>query len=548
MPVVELNLNRIKKLVSGNITKKKIIDVLPFLGLDIESQDGDEIRIEYSPNRPDYSTDFGIALGLQGLLAVKKGVQKVNIKKTGKYEINVDSSVNKIRPFVTGIVAKNGTIDDQTIKQLMNMQEDLHFGIGRKRKKSSIGLHDLDKILLPLTYTTTTRDKSFIPLNETKEKSISDILSETDVGQNYGWVLGDSKNVPIIIDSEGNTVSFPPIINAALTTVTTKTKNILVEVTSIEKDAAEDMLSVVSSILQMAGFQISELKISGGKNSTPKLNERNIIYDPKLTSEILGIEMSLSNMVTCLKKCRLDATIKGKKITCVIPRYRFDIFGPMDLVEEIALGYGIENLEPKLSPSTTIGAKDSVTIKTSLITKTAVGLGLLEVVNSSLTSKKILYELTKRDSSEMISVLDSKSQEHTILRDSLLSGLLENLSKNIHETYPQKLFETGVIFTKGKPIGESINLAVVMAHKDTNFSEIKAILQSILRTQFKIECKTKSSSESQELFVKGKYADVYVIEKKIGKIGEISNEILDNFRIRTSVVGFEINLSELIFD
>jgi len=548
MPVVELNLNRIKKLVSGNITKKKIIDVLPFLGLDIESQDGDEIRIEYSPNRPDYSTDFGIALGLQGLLAVKKGVQKLNIKKTGKYEINVDSSVNKIRPFVTGIVAKNGTIDDQTIKQLMNMQEDLHFGIGRKRKKSSIGLHDLDKILLPLTYTTTTRDKSFIPLNETKEKSISDILSETDVGQNYGWVLGDSKNVPIIIDSEGNTVSFPPIINAALTTVTTKTKNILVEVTSIEKDAAEDMLSVVSSILQMAGFQISELKISGGKNSTPKLNERNIIYDPKLTSEILGIEMSPSNMVTCLKKCRLDATIKGKKITCVIPRYRFDIFGPMDLVEEIALGYGIENLEPKLSPSTTIGAKDSVTIKTSLITKTAVGLGLLEVVNSSLTSKKILYELTKRDSSEMISVLDSKSQEHTILRDSLLSGLLENLSKNIHETYPQKLFETGVIFTKGKPIGESINLAVVMAHKDTNFSEIKAILQSILRTQFKIECKTKPSSESQELFAKGKYADVYVNDKKIGEMGEICNEILDNFRIRTSVVGFEITLSGLIFE
>ena len=548
MPVVELNLNRIKKLVSGNVTKKKIIDVLPFLGLDIESQDGDEIRIEYSPNRPDYSTDFGIALGLQGLLAIKKGVQKLNIKKTGKYEINVDSSVNKIRPFVTGIVAKNGTIDDQTIKQLMNMQEDLHFGIGRKRKKSSIGLHDLDKILLPLTYTTTTREKSFIPLNETKEKSISDILSQTDVGQNYGWVLGDSKNVPIIIDSEGNTVSFPPIINAALTTVTTKTKNILVEVTSIEKDAAEDMLSVVSSILQMAGFQIFELKISGGKNSTPKLNERNIIYDPKLTSEILGIEMSPSNMVTCLKKCRLDAIIKGKKITCVIPRYRFDIFGPMDLVEEIALGYGIENLEPKLSPSTTIGQKDNVTIKTSVITKTAVGLGLLEVVNSSLTSKKNLYELTKRDSSQMISVLDSKSQEHTILRDSLLSGLLENLSKNIHETYPQKLFETGVIFTKGKPIGESINLAVVMAHKDTNFSEIKAILQSILRTQFKIECKTKSSSESQELFVKGKYADVYVNEKKIGKIGEISNEILDNFRIRTSVVGFEINLSGLIFD
>ena len=45
MPVVELNINRIKKLVSGNVTRKQILDVLPFLGLDIESEVGDEIRL-----------------------------------------------------------------------------------------------------------------------------------------------------------------------------------------------------------------------------------------------------------------------------------------------------------------------------------------------------------------------------------------------------------------------------------------------------------------------------------------------------------------------
>ena len=84
MPVVELNINRIKKLISGQVTKKKIIENLPFLGLDIESQDGDQIRVEYSPNRPDYSTDFGIALGLQGLLGTKKGIFKTNIKKSRK--------------------------------------------------------------------------------------------------------------------------------------------------------------------------------------------------------------------------------------------------------------------------------------------------------------------------------------------------------------------------------------------------------------------------------------------------------------------------------
>ncbi len=547
MPVVELNINRIRKLASGKTTRKQILDALPFLGLDIESENGDEIRIEYSPNRPDYSTDYGIATGLQGLLGIKKGIQKINIKKKGQFAIKVDPTVSEVRPYVTGIIATNGKLDDLSIKQLMNMQEDLHFGIGRKRKKSSIGLHDADKISFPLTYTATSREHTFVPLNGNTEQTIDEILTNTEVGQNYGWVLENAKNVPIILDADQNTISFPPIINSALTTVTSNTKNILIEVTGIDKEAAEDMLSVVVSILQTAGFEFNELKITGNKNSTPQLKDRTIVYDPKFTSEILGIDMSLSNMVTCMKKCRLDASVKGKKIACTIPRYRFDIFGPMDLVEEIALGYGIANIEPKLSPSTTIGQKNDITIKTELIRKTAVGLGFLEALNSSLTSKKILYDMTRRDPSEIISVLDSKSQEHTILRDSLLPGLLENLSKNIHESYPQKLFESGVIFSKGEPIHESISLAVIVAYKDTNYSELKAIMQSLLRTNFKINSKTKTS-KNHELFVEGRHADIFVNEKKIGEIGEINAEILETFRIRTSVAGFEIKLSGLIFD
>jgi len=48
--------------------------------LDVESEDEKRIRVEYSPNRPDYSTDFGIALGLQGLLGIKTGGIKLKIK------------------------------------------------------------------------------------------------------------------------------------------------------------------------------------------------------------------------------------------------------------------------------------------------------------------------------------------------------------------------------------------------------------------------------------------------------------------------------------
>jgi len=543
MPVVELSYSRLQKLV-GKVSKKQISDSLPFLGLDIESEDKDQVRIEYSPNRPDYSTDFGIALGLQGLLGIKTGIVKLNVKKSNKYSISVKPDVSKIRPFVTGIIAKNGKIDDKTIKQLMTMQEDLHFGIGRKRKKSSIGIHDLDKISFPLVYTTTNRNHTFVPLNSEKEMPISEILTNTDVGKDYGSLLGQSSQIPLILDNNQNTVSFPPIINAAITTVTTKTKNIFVEVTGINKEDAEDMLAVVATILQSYGFSLESIKISGAKNSSPKLDPRKLSVNSSLINQTLGLDLKTSKIISCLKKSRLDASSKGNNIICTIPSYRFDIFGPMDLVEEVALGYGIQNLEPTISASQTIGEINPISLQLKSLDKTMIGLGYLEALNSSLTSKRALYDMTNRDPSKILSVLDSKSQEHTILRDSILPGLLENLSRNIHESYPQKMFETGTVFVIDNPITEKINFSGIAAHKDANFTEIKSVIQSALNIGFGIKIETKTSTDPT--FEKGHCALIILNNVPIGIIGKIDSEIVENYKIRVPVMGFEISLSESI--
>ena len=543
MPVIELSYSRLQKLI-GKVSIKQISDSLPFLGLDIESENKDLVRIEYSPNRPDYSTDFGIALGLQGLLGIKTGAINLDVKKSKNYSIFVDPKVSKIRPFVTGIVAKNGKIDDKIIKQFMTMQEDLHFGIGRKRKKSSIGIHDLDKISFPLNYTAVDKNHKFIPLNSEKILSISQIITDTDLGKDYGNILGNSTKVPIILDSNQQTVSFPPIINAAVTTVTTKTKNLFVEVTGINKDDAEDMLSVVATILQKAGFILETVQISGSKNSTPKFKEKKISITPELINQTLGLNLKTSKIISSLKKSRLNATSKGKQIICTIPAYRFDIFGPMDLVEETALGYGINNLEPALSPSQTLGQTNPVSSELKSLSQIMIGIGYLEALNSSLTSKRVLYEMTNRNTEKIISVLDSKSQEHTILRDSILPGLLENLSKNIHESYPQKMFETGTVFTLDNPISEKINFSCISAHQDTNFSEIKSVLQSALKTGFDILIETKTATHPS--FEEGRCAKVMLNGKPIGIIGEINSKIIENYKIRVPVVGFEISLSESI--
>ena len=543
MPVVALYFSRLQKLV-GKVSKKQISELLPFLGLDIESEDDQRIRVEYSPNRPDYSTDFGIAIGLQGLFGIKTGAIKLKIKNSKNYSITVKPDVSKIRPFVTGIIAKNGKIDEKILEQLIQMQEDLHMGIGRKRKKSSIGIHDLDKISFPLIYTTTNKNHKFIPLNSEKELTISKIIADTETGKDYGHLLGQSSQVPVIIDANQKTVSFPPIINAAITTVTPKTKNLFVEVTGINKEDAEDMLSVVATILQSAGFTLEHIQISGAKNSSPKLQEKKMSVDVSLINQTLGLNLNTSKIISSLKKSRLNALSKGKNIICTIPAYRFDIFGPMDLVEEVALGYGIQNFEPTISPSQTLGQINPISFQLKSLNQTMIGLGFLEALNSSLSSKRVLYDMTNRDSKNIISVLDSKSQEHTILRDSILPGLIENLSRNIHESYPQKMFETGGIFNLDNPVSEKTNLSAIIAHKDANFTEIKSVLQTVLKIGFGIEIQTKTEVNSS--FEDGHCANIIFNGNTIGIIGEINSKIIDNYKIRVPVVGFEISLSDSI--
>ncbi len=545
MPVVTLYFERLTKLLGRKISKEKITSTLPFLGLDIEEQTLDHVNVEYSPNRPDFSTDYGVATGLQGLLEIKLDMPQLKIKK-GTDTIRADLSVGKIRPYIVAIKAMGGKMDDETIRQIITMQEDLHNGIGRRRKKVSIGIHDLAKIKFPLVYKAVERTHRFVPLTSNTEMTISEILENTETGIAYSHLLEASKKVPVIVDSTGNTISFPPIINSKLTEVTSKSKDLLVEVTALDKTAAEDALAVVAYTLQTVGFKLYSVRISGSRNSTVSLESRKMLLDPSLVNDTLGLSVSPAVMVKSLRKNRLDARIKGKQILCLIPRYRTDIFGPIDLVEEVALGYGIQNLEPTLPPAKSAGQKNRVTVSLEAARNTMIGLGYSEVMNFGLVGKQIQYDLTKREPSGIISVSDSKSQEHQILRNSLLPGLVDTLSRNIHESYPQKIFETGTVFYRDNPINEEIHLACTSAHNDVSYTEIKSVLQSLLKSGFDIACTTKISQDP--IFVEGRTADILVDGKKIGIIGELASGVLDNFKMRIPVAGFEIKLTGLIFD
>jgi phenylalanyl-tRNA synthetase beta chain len=107
------------------------------------------------------------------------------------------------------------------------------------------------------------------------------------------------------------------------------------------------------------------------------------------------------------------------------------------------------------------------------------------------------------------------------------------------------MFETGNIFNLEKPISEKINLAVISAHKDANFTEIKSILQTLLKIGFRIEIQTKTVTNPS--FKDGHCANIIFNGNIVGIIGEIDSAIIENYKIRVPVVGFEISLSESIF-
>ncbi|HEU4606031.1 MAG TPA: phenylalanine--tRNA ligase subunit beta [Nitrososphaera sp.] len=546
MPVVNVTVDRLKKFVPG-VKVDRALDMLPFVALDIEGADDNIIRIEYNPNRPDFSSDYGIARALRGLLGIETGLPKFRMVGRSGLAIRVDPAVRRIRPHIVALVARNGKLGDETIRQLIAMQEDLHNGVGRRRKKASIGIHNLDAIKFPISYRTAGGDYSFVPLGESTEQSIDQILKESDTGKQYGHILAGSDRYPIISDSAGTVLSFPPIINGNATKVDESCRNLFVEVTATDQKAAEDTLAIVAATLYDAGFDIRTVTIGSGKKiETPQMKPWIISADIGYLNSILGLALDAKQAIRCLKKSRLDARASGRKIICTVPRYRTDISHAIDIAEEVAIGYGIFNLEPTLPASPTAGQKNSLSTYFDAIREALTGLGMLESLSFSLTSMEVQYGAFGIAGKNVLSVDGSKSIEHEILRDSLVPSLLQSLSHNVHEGYPQRLFEIGKTFHKDNVITESWNIVAAVAHADAGYTEIKSAMQALLKSCFGKDVSTKASTNP--MFMEGRCAEIIVDGRAVGMIGEITPLALENFKLRVPVAAFEIDLSSIIKD
>ena len=551
MPVVNILKTRIKS-VFPNKNIEKILVKLPYLGLDIEGIDKEKIRVEYNPNRPDFSSDTGIFRSLKGLLNETVGLPLFRYSSDKLYQITIDPQVKQIRPILLFFVAKKKKVNNFILNQLISMQEDLHNGIARGRKKAAIGIHDLNAIQFPLLYNTRGQHTSFIPLDETRPFKFKEILSDLEVGKKYSSLLKNLHQYPTIADRNNQILSFPPIINSNNTKINDKSNNLLLEITGTNLETCKSILAILAYYLYDEGYEIFSGIIHDDKStfsSLKLLKDNAISVDTNIIKSYLGLNLSTTEIIQILNRCRIEVSItNNKKVKCLVPPYRNDIINSIDLVEEVAIGYGIDNIKSTI-PSFLIspGVRNEYFRKIDELKETLTGLGFLEMVNFTLLDQTIssIFNYEDKDLLEKIKVNESKSKEHEYLRTNILSSLINNLSYNVHEEYPQKVFEIGKTFSFKNKIVEQWNLGVLIASNKSNYTEAKSIAQSLFQINFGKQIITRRN-DNNNLFLKGRCAEILYESKTIGFIGEVNPDLITKFNLHIPLSAFELNLSPLL--
>jgi phenylalanyl-tRNA synthetase beta chain len=449
-------------------------------------------------------------------------------------------------------VVRNIILDEDAISELMEMQEDLHWGIGRNRKKASIGVHNLDVVTPPFTFTAVEPDKAkFVPLDKTEEMTLREILEKHEKGVDYKALVDWAPKYPLLIDKECKVLSMPPIINGELTRVSSRTTNLFLDVTGTDYKAVERSLNVLATALANMGGTIETVKVKYPDRTvispdfTPQRMRLRIAY----ANELLGLKLSEAQVLDSLRKSRMDARVlKNGLVEALIPAYRIDMLHEVDLVEEVAVGYGYYKLKPSIPETVTIGEQHPAHRLANVIRQIMIGLGFTEVMNFTLTNEVAHYDRMRQKVKSVIKIANPVSAEYTILRESLLPILMKNLADNKHESFPQRLFEVSdvgrVNLRAETRVERRLHVATVSSHSTANFTEIKSTVEAMLRNLGLKRWEIKALKHPS--FIEGRAAAIVINRKELGVLGEVHPEVLSNFELENPTCAFELDVEQIL--
>ena len=575
MPTISVDQKLLASLLSRHGCQHDIADVdhrLPLLGTDIDRCDEEVLDIEIFPNRPDLLSAETLSLAMRGFLHNQPTLANESLESSG-ITLSVEPELATIRPVILGAVVRGlDMVDDDEmddfIKQLMDHQEKLHFALGRGRRRASIGVHDLTTLKPPFTVRAVERSHSFIPLAMEHAMTIDEILASHPKGVDYAHLLDGMEKVPIIEDAEGAVLSFPPIINGVHTTVQSSTRDLFIDVTGWDRRACESCLMLVALQAKERGGTLQTIQIidcHGKQEVLPNWTPVHHRVPARLITTILGRELSDDELSNAM--LRMGGTYTGRSPATSdeispsksmqyasegedmfgfdMPRWRFDLLHPVDIVEDIAIGHGYEDLGndvPKAPMNAIPRPDDNLRrrIRTSMQ-----GMGFMQIQSLTLSNDEDQFNRMRwKPFNEITRITNPITLEHTMMRHFLLPGLLRLLATNRHHDLPQSVYELGTVVRDHKNMDR---LAFLTAERIGGFASIRGRIQAFLRDIGAENVVIEPLPDNEGPWLAGRSAKILLDGEWVGCFGEIDPSISQIFELLVPLNGAEFDVEALKF-
>ena len=550
-----------------------LADKLPLLGTDIDLCDNEDLEIEIFPDRPDLLSAETLTHAMGPFLHNSKPKPELDVI-SGNITMEVEAELKDVRPvifaaIVRGVDTGEGNDNEDFIKGLMDHQEKLHFALGRGRRRASIGVHDLSELKPPFRVKAVNGDYSFTPLAMNEEMTIKEILTKHPKGIDYAHLLDGMNKFPIIIDANNAVLSFPPIINGDHTTVSSTTRDFFIDVTGWDARSCESSLLLICLQLARRGGIIESVTINDcHSNTIVSPNGETIAHQVplELVKNILGWDFSEDELSSAIMKMggryigtspapenspespwRMADAGRGEQIlNFQMPRWRFDILHPIDLVEELAIGHGYDDLGAS-SPSVSMaGIPRPDAILGRRIKSSLQGLGLQQVQSLTLSNDNDQFIHTRwKELQETTRITNPITTEHTLLRQYILPSLLRLISANRHNDLPQMVYELGTCVSDHN---NRAKVSWLVADTDAGFAHARGFAQALLRDlgAEEKEISWQSLPEGHGPWLTGRSASISVSGMVIGEIGELDPTVSESFSLKVPMHGAEFDVSALM--
>jgi phenylalanyl-tRNA synthetase beta chain len=558
MPTIDIDYAEFERLLGMELHKDldKINEILAFVKGEAKLFDEKEgtMSVEIKDtNRPDTWSIEGLVRALRGFLGFEEGLKEYTVGKQSA-EVHVDQRLEGIRPYIGCSLVKDLKLTDSMIRGFMRMQDKLDQTYGRNRRRTSVGLYNLDLIKLPLRYTVAKPNEiSFVPLGFSEMMSLKEILARHPKGLEYGHIVRKHDVYPILLDADGKPLSFPPIINSNdLGRVTEDTRNILVEVTGTLDEAVLNVLRIVTLSLIDRGGKAYGTKIHYPHRNldavTPSFDTGQMDLNVDYANRVLGLQLKPKQIAQMLRKAGHGAEEKEKnEVHVLIPCYRIDVMHPVDLVEDVAIAYGYNNIQPLWREMPTTGQVRAEQVMIDVARELMVGLGFQEVFTYTLTNPENLFKKMNCKKERIVEISNPKVITLTCLRDWLLPSLIEFVGNNLHVECPQKLFELGKVTLPDEKretrTRDEDRLAAVIYDANASFTEVKSTLEAFMMN-FGLEWQIKEAEHPS--FIDGRACKTFVKGTEVGILGEISPKVLEAWKLETPTAAFELDIEKII--